>query len=272
LNIDLKNKKILTIVIVLIVIAIVVYAYYKIVYMYRNNVIFAKQSEQYLEEVSNPVFKLEKILIYSDANIEDLSSAGNLSDINISQYTDFAIYINNKLKTTELTEENTINNISINNISITKTSLGDQKVFYKDINDLCKYKKIEQGVSELNFSVIHTNSEKNKTDLSNTFYTDCSEPIIISYVNENIVENKNVSNTQEILSLDGSMLKYLNINLDNLNYRISFTINIENNLGEKFYCNVSQDIDLNSSEGGIYTGYIMQIRDLTEYDYKFRKV
>ena len=67
-------------------------------------------------------------------------------------------------------------------------------------------------------------------------------------------------------------IKYLNINLDDLNYKISFTINIENNLGEKFYCRVSLNIDLNSSEGGIYTGYIMQIHDLTNSDYKFKKI
>ena len=272
MDINLKKNKILTIIILLVIIAIIVYVYYKIISMYRINNIFAIESEKYADEVNNPVFKIEKILVYSDANVEDLSENKNLSNINISQFTDFAIYLDNNILNSELTEENTINNIYIDVISVTKSNIGNLNIFYKDINNLCKYEKINEDVNRIDYSVIHTNEDKEKHQEPNTFYTDCSEPIIISYVNENIVENEDVSNSQETFSLNGSMLKYLNINLDDLNYKISFTINIENNLGEKFYCRVSLNIDLNSSEGGIYTGYIMQIHDLTNSDYKFKKI
>ena len=104
MNIDLKNKKVLTIIIVLILMSIILYTYYKIIYMHRNNNIFAQESEKYSQEANNPVFKIDKVLMYSDANIEDLSEDKNLSQINISQFTDFAIYIDNKVKSSDITE------------------------------------------------------------------------------------------------------------------------------------------------------------------------
>jgi len=272
LNIDLKNKKVLTIIIVLILMSIILYTYYKIIYMHRNNNIFAQESEKYSQEANNPVFKIDKVLMYSDANIEDLSEDKNLSQINISQFTDFAIYIDNKVKSSDITAENTINKLYVDNISITDLSMGQQKIFYKDVNDFCKYKSIKDGVNKIDYKVIHTNEEKSDISDANRFYTDCSEPFIVSYVNENIVKNRDVSNLHERISLDGSMLKLLDISLDELNYKISFRVNIENNLGEIYYCNMLLNVNLNSEEGGIYTGYIMQIHDLKSFDYRFRKL
>ncbi len=270
MKINFKNKKVFVIIVVFVILLIILFLYIKIINKYRNNNIFAKQSEKYSEELSNPVFRIEKILIYSDANIEDLSKNENLSDINISQFTDFAIYIDNKSKTSQLTAENTINNIYIDNITISALPLGTQKVSYKSIDNLCKYEKIDKSTNRIDYEIIHKNSEKNNNS-SNSFYTDCSEPLIVSYTNENIVEHKDVSNAQEKLSLDGSILKYLGIELESLNYQISFRINIENNLGENFFYNCKLDINLDSEDGGIYTGYIMQIFDLTKYDYRFIK-
>ena len=139
MNIDLSNKKVLSLIIICIVIAILVFSYYKIICLYRSNHLFASNASKYAEELEKPVFKLEKVLVYSDANIKDLSEDKNLSNINISQYTDFAIYINNKTRNKRLTEENTVNNIYIDNISITPTAIGKQKINYKDIKKICKY-------------------------------------------------------------------------------------------------------------------------------------
>lgn len=263
----MSKKKILCI--VCIVLIILVYCYYKIILIHRNNNLFAKNSIKYAEENENPIFKLEKILVYSDANIEDLSSNSDLSNINISQFTDFAIYIDNKSKYNNLTAENTINNVYIDNISLTPTSIGEQKVYFKNIKNFCKYEKIVDGVNKIEYKTIHKNNEK--TD-ENVFFTDASEPLILSYVNENIIKDIDVSTSNEKLTLDGSMLKYLNVNLNDLKYKISFKINIENNLGEKFACDCSLNINLESSEGGIYTGYIMQIYDMKNLNYIFRKI
>jgi hypothetical protein len=271
LKIDLDNKKVFTVIIVLIAIAIISYAYYKIFFMYRENNIFARESEKYAEEVNNPIFRINKVLVYSDANVEDLSENQDLSNINISQFTDFAIYIDNFVKSDELSAENTINKIYISDIGITDLKLGEQKVNYKSLNDLCKYTKINEGVSQIDYKVLHTNEEKALVAEENVFFTDCSEPLVMSYENENVVQKANLISSGTKLSLDGSILKLLQVSLDDLNYTISFTVNIENNLGDEYACDVSLDIDLNSDSGGIFTGYIMQVFDLANLDYRFKK-
>lgn len=267
----LKNK-IIILALIIIALLLLIFAFYKILYMHRNNNIFAQNAEKIQNDIDNPIFKIEKILIYSDANVEDLSENQNLANINVSQYTDFAIYISNSETITGLTEKNTVNNLYIDNITVSGTDIGTQKVFYKDVNDICKYRKIETGTNRIDFKVLHTNEERELNEEANVFYTDCSDPIILSYVNENIVKNEDLSGSKEKLSLDGSILKYLGIKLEDLNYKISFSINIENNLGEMYKCNCSLDVNLDSDEGGIYTGYIMQIYNLSENNFEFRKV
>lgn len=266
-----KNKIIMS-VLIIIVLILLIFAFYKILYMHRNNNIFAQNAEKIQNDLDNPIFKIERILMYSDANVEDLSENQNLSNINISQFTDFAIYINNIETITELTEENTVNNLYIDNITVTGTDFGSQKVFYKDINDICKYRKIDTGTNRIDFKVLHNNEEKESNEDENVFYTDCSEPIVLSYVNENIVKNEDLSTSNEKMSLDGSILRNLGIDLEDLNYKISFTINIENNLGEIYKCNCSLNVNLDSSDGGIYTGYIMQIYNFSENNFKFIKL
>ena len=265
------NKKVLILLLIILVLIVVGIMIFNSLQIYRVNNIFAQEAEQKQDELDNPIFKIEKILVYSAANVADSSEDSNLSDINISQFTDFAIYINNTETIEELTEENTVNSIYIDNIEVSETTLGTQKVFYKDIDDLCIYKKVSEGLTKIEFSVLHSNSEKEQNIISNSFYTDCSEPLVLTYVNENIVKGEDLSNSNSIISLDGSILDYLEIDLDDLNYTISFTINIENNLGELYKCDYSLDIDLSSDEGGIYTGYIMQIYDTSELKYKFVK-
>ena len=271
-KINLNNKKILIIIIVLIVLIILLQSYVKIINKHRNNRIFALESEKYAEELNNPIFRIDKIIIYSDANIEDLSENKNMSNINITQFTDFAIYINNTIKDNELTAENTINQIYIDNIGISSIEeLGVQKFFTKSIDNLGKYIPAEKDSKTINYNVVHKNSDKEIFDNTNSFYTDCSEPLVLSYVNENIVESADTSNSGERLSLDGSILKYLNIDLKKLNYKINFTINVENNLGENFFCKCSLNVNLDDGEEGIYSGYIMQIFDLSNSDLRFKK-
>ena len=274
-KIDLNNKKLLTILIVVIVLIILLQSYMKIITRYRNNRLFALEAEKYAEEAANPVFRVNRIMIYSDANVEDLSENRNLANINVSQFTDFAIYIDNQVKSEKLTEENTINRIYIDNIGIEANSeeIGTKKFGTKAIDSLGKYVPIRESSKEITYHVIHQNAEKETADSSNSFFTDCSEPIILSYVNENIVDNKDVSGAGAKLSLDGTMLRYLNVDLYGLNYKITFTIHLENNLGEKFYCNCSVNVNLSSGDGdGIYSGYIMQVFDLSGGDYRFKKV
>ena len=273
-KLDLNKKKILFLIITIIVLLVLIFIYAKIINKYRNDRIFALEAEKYSNEINNPVFKLDKILLYSGANVEDLSDNQDLSRINVSQFTDFAIYIDNLVKDEKLSEENTVNKIYIDEIGITaKEETGTKKFSTKNINSLGKYVPIEETSKNISYNVIHKNSDKNKIDNSKSFFTDCSEPLIVSFVNENIVKAVDASKSNEKLSLDGSILKHLNIDLNQLSYKAVFKINIENNLGEKFECVCPVDVDLSDeTSNGIYSGYIMQSLDLSKGDYKFKKV
>ena len=131
MKINLNNKKVLFLVIILILMVILIFVYYNIFHLHRVNNLFAKDAEKYANQIEDPVFKIEKILTYSDANIKDFSEQNNLSKINVSQFTDFLIYINNRQKSSELTAENTVNNIYIDNINVTLAEIGNQKVNFK---------------------------------------------------------------------------------------------------------------------------------------------
>ena len=64
--------------------------------IYRNN--FANYSYETYNNYMSPVFSIEKIVYYSNAFVTDNSKDNNFQDINVGQYTDIAIYINNTNK------------------------------------------------------------------------------------------------------------------------------------------------------------------------------
>ena len=56
---------------------------------------FGTQMERLFSKNENPVFCLDKIVLYSGANAIDNSEGKTLQDLNICQFTDIAIYIDN---------------------------------------------------------------------------------------------------------------------------------------------------------------------------------
>ena len=59
----------------------------------------------------------------------------------------------------------------------------------------------DQVIVPVNFNIINTNSENENTDYSNpTFYTDCSNPISLGYLNKDIVTNYAVSKYRPLSS------------------------------------------------------------------------
>ena len=69
---------------------------------------FASQEFKVYENNQEQVFKIEKIIVCSSAGATDLSEKQNLQDLNIYQYTDIAVYIDNG---EELSNKNTIKEI-----------------------------------------------------------------------------------------------------------------------------------------------------------------
>lgn len=271
-KIHIKNER-LIFTLLIIALFIIFLLYYNFVF----SVVFARNSfTNQMVEISdgneNSVFNIQKVLLYSNANAIDNSENNSLKNMSICQYTDLSIYIDNTSYISELTDENTIKQLYIDNIeATTNADMGTKIVNYKNPLDFGKYKKIKSPENgRIDFNIINTNEANESTDYSEpTFYTDCSNPITLGYMNKDILTNYSVSQDANSVSFNGKVLKESNISLDDINYTLSFNIHIVNNLNQKFVYNMKLNVDLNDANGGIYNGYIYKGKTTSGSEYRF---
>lgn len=244
-KIKINPKIVIPIFVVIVIILIIAYSY--IIIKSINKRQFANNMIEISEKNEKPVFSVEKIYLCSSANVIDNSIEKNLQDLNIYQYADIAIYINNKQKQEELTKENTVKEMYIDNISLeTDSQIGERSLFYTNSLNFGKSTELDNHVKtdRIDFDIVYTNSENNSTDYSNpTFYTDCSNPITLKYLNKDIVKGYKMDEDKAI-SFDGKLLKEANVSKEDINCTIKFRINIVNNSDEKFSCWINFDIPL----------------------------
>ena len=248
-----RNLKLIIIELVLLVISICTYKYIFEVETTRR--IYAEETEKFVEENKNPIFSIDKIILCSSATAVD-NSDGKLNDLNISQYTDISLYINNKGRSEEITAENTVNQLFINNIKVENQIQGSKKIFnYKNPLYSGKYVELPNWQNDgILFNVVNTNEKNENANYDeNIFYTDCSNPISLGYINKNFLVNGVVNRSNAVINFDGSILKDAEVDLETLKTKISFSVNLTNNFNENFVCNVSLDIDLDSENEEIYS-------------------
>lgn len=273
-KIQLKNER-LVFAILLITLFIVFILYYNFVFsevLSRNS--FANQMIEIADENENPIFSVQRILLYSSANAIDNSDDLSLKNMSISQYTDISIYIDNLATISELTDENTVRELYIDNISMkSNADIGTKFLNYKSPLTFGKYEDINLPENNrIDFNIVNTNSENENHDYSNpTFYTDCSNPISLGYLNKDILTNYSATQEVNTVSFNGKVLQEANLNLNDISYILSFRINIINNLGEKFVYNMSLNVNLNDDNGGIYNGYVYKGINASGKEYQFFK-
>lgn len=207
--------------------------------------------ENDVSKVSN-TFGIDKIVLFSSCSADSNINSNNTTTINnLTQYTDIAVFINNSA--TEFNLENTLKSVSIKDIVFNETPTnGIPNLYYKSLTSFATPDVLEENKidSTLDFSV----TSSDEIDYSSpTLYNNCANPITLCYVNSNIVNNYTIDNSNSI-AYDGSLLKSCNVLLNNIKAKISFTIYIENNQGEKFRCPVYIDIPLGEGDVSIYDG------------------
>lgn len=266
----IKNVK-LAFVILIILAIVVLLIYYRFVFstaFSRNN--YANQMEEIAEENKNPIFSVQRVLLYSSANAVDNSENQSLSNVAISQFTDISIFIDNAQTISDLTDENTVKELYIDNISMTTKSENGQKLLnYKNPLNFGKYQNITKPENDrIDFNIVNTNDENENHNYDEpTFYTDCSNPISLGYLNKDLLTNYSVSDNSKSISFNGKVLQEANVNLDDINATLNFSIHIVNNLNQKFSYNMKLDIDLN----GIYDGYTYKGKNTSGSEYQFFK-
>ena len=265
------NKIIFLIDIALLIICVITYKY--IFQVETTKRIYAEESSKFVEENENAVYKIDKIVLYSSANVVD-NSDGQLKSLDISQFTDIEIFIDNKSQVSEITAENTINELFIDNIRIETDSENGEKIFnYKNPMQCGKYVELENWRDDgILFNVVNSNEKNREANYDeNIFYTDCSNPISLGFINKNILTNCEVNSNNASIAFDGSILAAAGIDLESLKAKISFSLHLINNYHEEYVCNVKIDNDLTSEEG-IYSGYLMKIITPTEDECVFIKI
>lgn len=241
---ELNNKslKLLLLLIIILVVCIIIYfSFVQDIFIKRN---FEKDNINFSSLNENIPFSLNKIILFSSATAETDSVNQSLS-LDISQYCDIGIYLNNTDK------ENTfIKSLYINNISISSPELGTPCLYKKRINDLGRCSFDEESIinDEFYFNMIEYTETLNYENYE--LLNDGSTPISLGFYNKDIKKGFITSDTQ--ISYNGTLLKSALIPQTSLNCNVSFTINIITNADEHYICNVHFDIPFEDEEGSIY--------------------
>ena len=137
MKIRIKNEgKAIIIAFVAVLVMIYLYWIFIISPIIRTNQ-FTNQNESFKQANEDPIFKIKEIILYSSANGTDKSKGQILKDIDIHQYTDISITIDNKFAISDLSNKNTVSELYIDNIEITKpANKGESALNYKNPYDL----------------------------------------------------------------------------------------------------------------------------------------
>lgn len=264
------GKMIKFIAIILIVILVLVF-----IFVNTRNFIGNKKFEKDLLKISeqnkDAMFKISKIILYSSAYTIDNSDRNLLQDLDIHHFTDIAIYIDNTSYVEHLSSENTIKEVYIDNINIdSESELGEKFLNYKNPLKFGKFEFLD-NTERIDFEIIRNNIENTEINYDNpVFFTDCSNPIALGYVNQNIMTHFNIEEDNRQVAFDGSILRKANISMYDLACRISFDLHIKNNLDEEYICNIV--IDNISGNSDIYNGYTAMEYTPTGLPYNFFKL
>ena len=228
-----------------------------------TNEAFAKEIEQFASYNKSTVFSIDGIYMFSSAGATTNVDPKPEWNLNIFQFTDIALYINNR-SSDELNRENAIKSLKILNINFSGMKVGKQSLYYKNINNFGKSRLSSVTNDSETIEKDKINGELSYTILSNeeidydkpTMYEDASIPICLEYVNSNVKENEIFSNINDKINYNGNLLRNANVNLNDLGGYISFTIEIENYLGYVYRTTINLDIPLQDSITGetIYDG------------------
>lgn len=238
--------------IIFILAIIVIIIYIIILHNYIQRKSYINQLMEIVEKNEETIFSVEKIYLCSSANAIDTTEEKNLKKLDLYQYTDIAISINNFIDNNGLTNKNTVKELYIDNIDLTlDNNIGTPSLLYTNLLKIGNREVVEDftPVDRIDFNIIYNNEENESADYTQpTFYTDCSNPITLRYIN-NLGTEYSIKQDSTI-SFDGSILKNAGISIDDINCKVKFKINIVNNEDDYFSCWINLRIPLDD----IYKG------------------
>lgn len=196
-------------------------------------------------------------------------------DVNVSQYTDIALYlgINNvknnlennleeNLQVVDTSAKYSISKIYIDKINFSNTNTGNLNLNYIPILNFGLISDDELAISNEQQSKINFNIVDSTDSLLNDIVSEPSIdnhfilPITLRYLNQNIKNGHVINNIEDSLSFDGSILKRSSIPLSYIKNEVSFTIHIINELNEDYSYQVVLQVPLQNADANktIYDG------------------
>ena len=226
------------------------------------------------------VFSLSKIYCYSSASGINNTEGKAMWDINVSQYTDVALglSINNvnndltnnlgdsDLQVVDTSPKYSISKIYIDNISFSNNNTGALSLSYIPILNFGLISNEELTNPAEQQSKIDFNIVDDKEILLNNIVREPSIdknlilPITLRYLNSNIKTNHTITNIEEKLAFDGSILKRASIPLSSIKNEVTFTIHIVTNSNEEYIYPIHLQIPLQNEDNSknIYDGSYSQ--------------
>ena len=253
-----KKQFIIKLIILLVIFVICVFIGIYMLNVYLVNKEFSEDIAKISKLNTETIFSIDRIYMYSSADAKSNETNKPIWDLDIFQYTDIALYINNR-EEEGISYENTIKSLTIDNIKFNGLETGTASLYYKNVNDFGKLSNIEENKidNSLNFNIINSGEvDYTKPEL----YSNCQNPITLEYVNSNMKEETKISDISSPLIYDGSLLKKGGILLNNIKCTISFRITIINYYNQKFVATAYIDVPLEDTfnNNSIYDGKIIK--------------
>lgn len=270
-NVDFSNLDRKAIILIIFLLIIIVFLIVGISYFIKNAFLNKSFEKDYTTSAfinEDTPFSLNKIVIFSSATVNTKEVNNSVWNLDISQFADICIYLNNI--TTDNNSKNLVKKLYINNINISKTELGTPCLYQKSIQDFGKSSFEDDKIfkERIDFNLVNINETANYSN--NEIFNNLSNPILIGFYNKNIKTNFWNSNSQ--LDYSGRILKEAKIPKQSIECNISFDINIINECDEEYICNVNFDIPLENNSDSVYeNGYIT--KEISSLDnYKFLRL
>lgn len=243
--------------IVVLIILLILMLFYTLITLISNNK-FSQEVDEFSKLNTKTVFSIDKIYMYSSANADNNEEKRAIWNINVHQYTDIALYINNRSEN-DLNYENSIKEMYIDNIRFSGLEAGKPSLSFENIQNFGKFSNEEENLisDRLQYKVLNDGDiDYSKPQV----YADCSTPILLEYANKDIKKNEIISDIDNDLMFNGELLRKSGVFLDTIKCNLAFDITIINNYNQKFLANVYIDIPLEDTQTGdtIYNGKLVK--------------
>lgn len=257
-NAEYRKKLYIKLAITIVLIILCIMLITSTIRVYIVNKEFANNMSEIAKLNSKTVFSIDRIYLYSSADAKSKETNKPIWDLDIYQYTDIALFINNR-DSEGISYENTIKDLTIDNVKFNGLEAGNPKLYYKNVNDFAKLDIANENEikDSMQFNVINSGDADYTKP---TIYSNCQNPITLEYVNYNMKEETKISDISTPLTYDGSLLKKAGISLSTIKCTLSFRVTIVNNYNQKYVATVYIDIPIEDSfsNTNIYGGKIIK--------------